>query len=749
MNIFTNSATSLKVKLPLSIVIIVVITFTISTVFTLYSFTGVVQSVKDSHLEGIAQNIGENISTRIHQAGRDMVMVASFPGVLQAVEMPPAHKEDGSHMTKRMALTAFFQRLLLSYGYYNAFYIVDRSGQFILGTRPSAKDLTRGKESVHFKKAMQQSGFFVGATEYNTQLKRTLVPIFLELVYNGHSGALTSSLHIEKIANSALQSTAHENVSPHILAIQGDTATTIVGHSKINLLQGPWIKEMKKNPSGVLHIRVDEKTYTMGYYHIPQTDIYAISLAADSYMSTPANILRNTAIVTNILAVFVVMIFLFYITIPITRELSLLSRFAKAVTEGRDDVTIPTKRKDELGHLANSLETMVSKLKDMVLRSEAATKAKSDFLACMSHEIRTPMNGILGMTHLALQANPNEKQKEYLLRIDTAAKTLLGVINDILDFSKIEAQKLDINYTTFRISGVLSSMRDMLQEKCDSKGLSLDFTVDTAVPDIIQGDPLRFAQICINLCSNAIKFTPKGAVAMHISVEEQKGAELMLRVAISDTGIGIAPENIDKIFESFSQADGTTTRQYGGTGLGLTISKSLVQLLGGNIWVESVWHQGSTFTFTMQAKEGEEKHLENPGQIQNNTQELPPLNILLVEDNEINQEIALEVLKDMGCTVTLAVNGAEAVGSFELGSFDLILMDIQMPVMDGITAAKNIRASKHPRAKDIPIVAMTAHAMTGDKEKSLEAGMNAHITKPIDIKELYNALHTWGTAFTS
>ncbi len=749
MNIFTNTATSLKIKLPLSIVIIVVITFTISTVFTLYNFTGVVQSVKDSHLEGIAQNIGENISTRIHQAGRDMVMVASFPGVLQAVEMPPAHEEDGSYKTKRMALTAFFQRLLLSYGYYNAFYIVDKSGQFILGTRPSAKDLTRGKESVHLKEAMKQSGFFVGPTEYSARLKRTLVPIFLELVYNGYNGALTSSLHIEKIANAALQSTAYEDISPLILAIQGDTTTTIVGQSKINLPQGSWIKEMKKNPSGVLHILVDEKEYTMGYYHVPQTDIYAISLAADSYMSTPASILRNTTIITNLLAVFVVMIFLFYITIPITRELSLLSRFAKAVTEGKDDVTISTKRKDELGHLANSLEKMVSKLKDMVLRSEAATKAKSDFLACMSHEIRTPMNGILGMTHLALQANPDEKQKEYLLRIDTAAKTLLGVINDILDFSKIEAQKLDINYTTFRISGVLSSMRDMLQEKCDSKKLSLDFTVDRAVPDIIQGDPLRFAQICINLCSNAIKFTPKGSVNLHISLEERKGSNLVLRVAISDTGIGIAPESIDKIFESFSQADGTTTRQYGGTGLGLTISKSLVQLLGGNIWVESVWQQGSTFSFTMQAKEGEEKHLETPGQTQNIDQELPPLNILLVEDNEINQEIAIEILKDMGCAVSLAVNGAEAVGFFELGNFDLILMDIQMPVMDGITATKNIRDNKHPRAKSIPIIAMTAHAMTGDKEKSLSAGMNAHITKPINIKELYTTLRTWGTTFTS
>ncbi len=745
MDIFTNSATSLKIKLPLSIVIVVVITFTISTAFTLYNFTAVVQSVKDSRLEGIAQNIGESISTRIHQAGRDMVMVASFPGVLQAVQMPPAREKNSLDKTKRLALTAFFQRLLISYGYYNAFYIVDRSGQFILGTQPSTKDLTRGKESLPFKEAMRKSGFTVGATEYNTHINRILVPIFLELVYNGHTGALVSSLHIEKIANAALQSTSYEGILPHILAIQGETATCIVGHKEIDLLQGPWIKEMKKNPSGVLHVRINEQNYTMGYYHIPQTDIYAVSLAAESYMSTPAIILRNITIITNIFAVFMIMVFLFYITMPITRELSLLSRFAKAVTEGKDDVVIHTKRRDELGHLANSLEKMVTKLKDMVLRSEAATKAKSDFLACMSHEIRTPMNGILGMTHLALQANPSENQKEYLLRIDTAAKTLLGVINDILDFSKIEAQKLDINYTTFRISGMLSSMRDMLQEKCDTKGLALSFTTDASVPDIIHGDPLRFAQICINLCSNAIKFTSQGSVSMHISLESKKGSELMLRVAIKDTGIGVAPENLDKIFESFSQADGTTTRQYGGTGLGLTISKSLVQLLGGQIWVESTFNQGSTFTFTMQAQEGHEKNLENLHRISNTTQKLPQLHILLVEDNEINQDIACEVLKSMGCTLTLAVNGAEAIEAFELENFNLILMDIQMPVMDGITATQNIRASKHPRAKTIPIIAMTAHAMTGDREKSLDAGMNAHITKPIDIKELHSTLLTWGT----
>ncbi len=744
MNWLTHSAVSLKVKLPLSIVIIVVITFTISTIFTFYNFTSVVTTVKESHLEGVAKNIGENISTQISQAGRDMVMIASLPNVLQSIQLSPA-KENSLHKGNiRSALNVLFDRILLAYGYYNAFYLVNDFGEYILGTKPTAKDLTKGEDSVPFREAMRKSGFHIGPTLYNKNADKVLVPMFLEVVYNGYGGALVSSLQISKIANSALQNVSHDEISVHIFGLNDDGVTNIYQESDEDLNISSFMNDLKKSPSGVLHVRLKKEDVLLGFYHVPQTDIYIATLGKSSFMSAPSTNLRNTTLFINCAAVLIVMLFLMFITMPIMQEIAHLSEFATSVAMEKNDTSISTERQDELGNLAVNLEKMVVKLKDMVERSEAATKAKSEFLACMSHEIRTPMNGILGMTHLALLANPDKKQRDFLQRIDISAKTLLGVINDILDFSKIEAEKLDINNTTFRISGILASMRDMLQERSDAKGLQLDFTVDEAVPDIIFSDPLRFSQVCINLCSNAIKFTAAGQVSLHVSLMEKQGKDLTLRVDVKDTGIGIAKKDQAKIFDSFAQADGSTTRTYGGTGLGLSISKSLVQLLGGIIWLESVPNEGSTFSFTIRVEEGFADDLEEEKQAQDTLQKLPALKILLVEDNEINQEIALEMLKSLGAQVTLASNGAEGVKAFENGTFDLVFMDIQMPVMDGLTATHNIRNGASCYAKSVPIVAMTAHAMTGDKEKSLEAGMNDHITKPIDIKELYRVLHTWG-----
>ncbi len=747
MKWLTESALSLKIKLPVSIVVIIIITMTFSTLFTFHNFTTVVDSVKDTRLEVTAMNIGEHITTSINQAGRDMVMVASLPHVLQSVEMPPKDQISPEHDVTRTTLTVLFERILQAYGYYNAMYLVNDAGDYILGTTPTTTDMKKTAWFDHYTQAKQAGGFFVGPIHYASTINTTLLPIFLEVVYNGYGGHLVSSLNIAKIAHTAIQGVEHESISPHIFSLKDDTFIHIFYEGNIHLSAGPWIEQIKNKVSGTCKVEMDGKQYTMGFYHVPQTDIYAVTLAEPSFMTEPGEILRRTTITTNTRAVLIFIIFLILIIMPVMHEIAQLSLFAKKVTEDDHDASINSKRKDELGHLAFSLENMVSKLREMLLRSEAATKAKSDFLACMSHEIRTPMNGILGMTHLALQANPDEKQKDFLYRIDTAAKTLLGVINDILDFSKIEASKLDINTATFRISGIIASIQDMLEERALAKNLKLSFIVAPNVPDIIHSDPLRFAQICINLCSNAIKFTSEGEVTMRISLLERSGMDMILRVEVKDTGIGIAAEDQARIFDSFSQADGTTTRKYGGTGLGLTISRSLTHLLGGRMSVESELGKGSTFIFTFRAEQGFEADLEEKNATQQRT--LPHMHVLLVEDNEINQEIALAILNSMGIEVSLATNGVQGVEAFVQGNFDLVFMDIQMPLMDGITAAQRIRNSQHPAAKSTPIIAMTAHAMTGDKEKSLEAGMNDHITKPIDVDELYNTLLTWGNKNTA
>jgi CheY-like chemotaxis protein len=361
------------------------------------------------------------------------------------------------------------------------------------------------------------------------------------------------------------------------------------------------------------------------------------------------------------------------------------------------------------------------------------------------------MNGIIGMTYLALRDQPDERQRNYLLRIDKAAKSLLGLINDILDFSKMEADKLAIVNSTFSLSGMFRSVYDLLYVKSQEKKLDLDFTAADDVPDILVGDSLRLSQICINICSNALKFTEAGFVHMHVSrqptQDDMQDNLIRLLFAVKDTGIGMTPEEQKRIFDSFAQADGSTTRKYGGTGLGLAISKSLCQLMGGDIWVESRPGRGSTFYFMVVMGEGSQEELEaNQSSVAlgEEAAPLPALHVLLAEDNDINQEIALEILKGMGITATIAHNGAEALQLWQTETFDLILMDIQMPVMDGLTTTRNIRACADSRSKTVPIIAMTANAMSGNREKSLEAGMNDHITKPLDVDELRSALLLWG-----
>ncbi len=741
-----NSAISLKIKLPASIVIIVIISLTISTIISLNNFNNVVHAAREQHLENAAKMIGENIAMQVGQAGRDMIMTASLPGVLQAVEIPAVNKNIPGFHKERASLTALFERIMRAYGYYNALYVVNEYGEYIVGTSPTVENLTAGIAQKLFAEAMQKKGFSIGPATYSTKLNGLLLPIFLEIVYNGYGGALVSSLNLQKIVNTSLQELPYTDVTPIVFACDDTSIFHVNEQEKTLLPLGSWLKKMKTQVSGVMEIPMNDSTTVLGFYQIPQTNLYAVAISQDKYMLSASTFLRNSILTANIFAVLFIMFCVYYFTIPVTRDISYLSQFAKAVTERRSDTMRSSKRKDELGHLFESIAQMVNTLKDMVIRSEAATKAKSDFLARMSHEIRTPMNGILGMTYLALRANPDEKQKNYLQRIDTAAKTLLGVINDILDFSKIEAEKMDIDHVAFRVSTLLTSMRDMLQPKCDEKGITLTFSVADDVPKVLVSDPLRFTQVCINLCSNAIKFTPKGDVHMHISIAEKQGANFTLLTTVKDTGIGMTEEAQEHIFDSFSQADGTTTRKYGGTGLGLAISKSLAHLLGGDIWVESELHKGSTFYFTIQAQEGLEADLSDTETMTPPAHyTLPKLNILLAEDNEINQEIALEILKNMGTSVTLAHNGAEAVALWEKENFDVILMDIQMPTMDGLTAAQTIRQSLRPLSASVPIIAMTAHAMVGDKEKSLEAGMNDHITKPLNVDELYNVLAFWGS----
>ncbi|MFV1883011.1 MAG: ATP-binding protein [Balneola sp.] len=396
----------------------------------------------------------------------------------------------------------------------------------------------------------------------------------------------------------------------------------------------------------------------------------------------------------------------------------------------------------ELSVNQDRLKKNIKELEEARQALEQSTKAKSEFLATMSHEIRTPMNAIMGMTHLLQKDDPREDQLEALSILDFSGKTLLTLIDDVLDFSKIEAGRLEMESIEFDLGRLVNTIIESFKVMAKNKGLELKSEMGPGVQNFLIGDPSRLTQILNNLISNALKFTEKGEVELLVMQTDDWEKKVRIEFSVSDTGIGIPKERMLTIFESFTQASGSTKRLYGGTGLGLTISKQLTELQGGKLWLDSEEGQGSTFYVALEFGKGEGKELSDAkaSKAFGNTQALKGKHILLAEDNLVNQKVMKRFLERWEVNMTIVDNGKQAVEALKKTSFDLVLMDLQMPKMDGYEATTKIRALSDPSRREVPIVALTAAALQEVKEKVYASGMNDFVTKPFNPVELQQKL---------
>ena len=435
-------------------------------------------------------------------------------------------------------------------------------------------------------------------------------------------------------------------------------------------------------------------------------------------------------------------------------ELTKGRKFALSMMEDADNA------RKELEVTNERLNQMIEQATRATHAADSANRAKSDFLATISHEIRTPLNGIIGFVELLDETKLNEEQDDFLIRIKSSSEALMSLINDVLDFSKVESGHLNLELRDFSILPMINSLNSMFLSQATEKGLSLKINVDDTVPRKIRGDETRLRQILLNLLSNAIKFTKSGDVSLHVSTHsiDSECNSVELEFEVRDTGIGMSPEEISRLFMPFSQGDSSTTRKYGGTGLGLAICKSLSEAMGGKVWATSVLREGSSFFSRVRvdivemrdahtlSSESENAKVISSGTI-NNKEEFDkpadslPLKIAVAEDNMANQRVIMIMLRRLGWESEFAENGRELLDLVRNKDYDLIFMDVQMPLMDGLETTRRIRAGDAGEGlRDVKIIALTANALSGDEARCLESGMNTYMTKPLKLSTLKQAI---------
>ena len=526
------------------------------------------------------------------------------------------------------------------------------------------------------------------------------------------------------------------------------------------------------NPGEALRVAVSDGDPILDYWSRPLGNGYhLVAILPQSEIYSASRSLATSVVIITLIAMALLFTGMYLVLQHLViARLALLGQATESIADGRNPVLEVPASSDQIGLLfhafkdmqarllssRDTLESYQAELEDKVEKVQAADQAKSAFLAKMSHEIRTPMNGVIGMAELLQQTPLSQQQSRYLTIIQKSSNNLLDIINDILDFSKIESGKLELRKEPMDLVNLFEEVQQLFEQAVAVKGLRLSLTLEPDLPKRLIGDEQRLRQVLINLIGNAIKFTAQGWIDVKVTKESQQEETVQVRVRVSDSGIGLSHEEQEKIFESFRQADDSSSRRYGGTGLGLSIARQLIHLMGGEIGVQSAPGEGAVFWFTVPLKRLPRVDItpqaERSDELTANSESAMPsegmgLKILLVEDNQVNQVLTEEMLLDMGCEIVLAENGEEALSRAHAEHFDIILMDCQMPVLDGYKATRQLREYETEQGLGrTPVIAVTANAYETDRQNALAAGMDDVLTKPFTSEALYGLLVKWRAA---
>lgn len=584
-------------------------------------------------------------------------------------------------------------------------------------------------------------------------LTQTLSLTFMELVNERHFLLVNSGLENVPVFRDAYQKEVFDELKLlHRSTGKHYTVTNASSHEILFSTQETWSRPPTDNAS-IVSVNSYKVAFGEAELNGEKVLFACTSFAPWNWkltISQPTNALERSLVKITWTALIVTLLSLILVSFLLGRVihhfvLKPVSKIKQAtghIAEEKSQVSISVREHDELGELARDVEVMSADIADYVTKAQSANKAKTDFLAVMSHEIRTPLNGIQGLATLLLETPLDEKQKQYATDLKTSAGILAQVINDVLDLSKIESGRTEMDLTEFNPDDMLRDLVTLLGTNASANNTRLEYRSRDLDNVVITSDITKLRQIVINLTSNAIKFTREGTVTVSAKLKGRETENPQLVVTVKDTGIGIAPERLQHIFEKFMQSDTSISRRYGGTGLGLSIAKELAQLLGGDINVVSREGEGSCFTVNVQVKvrSADEQQQEQLQKFDASEAQLSSgLRVLLAEDNAINAVVAQALLEQLGCHVDTAENGLEASIKVESNAYDAVFMDIHMPVMDGVEATQRIRAAKNNSAS-VPIIGLTAEAFTERHQVFIQAGMNDVVTKPVTLEALRKSL---------